>query len=120
MWIDTQTIDLWEIYVPVCQTLSTTRFTDKHHRQWDNEVIRLTGGLTLLKSIKGKSISVFNGQTCEEEMIPVRIAADIHIMVQISIFTAKHYSQESVFYYKVSDRAMIYTPRTMDENGPVV
>jgi hypothetical protein len=41
-------------------------------------------------------------------MIPVRIAATETEMTQIADFTAKHYNQQAVIYYLVSEKVILY------------
>ena len=102
-------LELWEILVPVKDWYDIP-FTLEHHRKWDNMVCSLCGGLNLQKTINGKWFNKpgFNEAVfVEEQMIPVRIACDKEQLEQIIEFTIKHYSQEAVMAYKISDEVII-------------
>jgi hypothetical protein len=43
-------------------------------------------------------------------MIPVRIACNDEQIRKIAVFTAAHYSQETVMYYTISHEVFIYEP----------
>jgi hypothetical protein len=96
---------LWEILVPA--TMDGEELPVSYHKVWDDFVERLTGGLTILKSTKGKWVSP-NGKTFHERMVPVRIACPARQIEQIAVFTAERYKQEAIFVYKVSDNCFIY------------
>lgn len=90
---------LWEILVPV--TCDGVRVKKEHHRQWDHEVSKIAGGLTLFKPKKGCWLS--DSQLFKEKMIPVRIAATKYEIAKIAEFTSKHYKQKAIMFYLVSE-----------------
>lgn len=96
---------LYEILVP-CQTNKGKPIRTRQHREWDQRVRRITGGLTVMAPAKGHWVSPY-GKVFSERMIPVRIAADVSSMREIADMTAKFYQQEAIMYYKVSDEVTI-------------
>lgn len=62
--------ELWEIMVP-CQYNDGTPVRTRHHKAWDEKVMRVAGGLTVLKP--GHGTWVNEGTVYQERMIPVRI-----------------------------------------------
>lgn len=44
---------MWEIYVPVVSN-EGKEYSLEHHKQWDEKVRAISGGLTILKSAKGQ------------------------------------------------------------------
>ena len=103
------TVFLWEILVPC--TIDNEHIKLKHHKQWDKFVQRISGGLTILKPVKG--IWVFKNESTEERMIPVRMACTEKEMLKIVNFTAEHYQQKSVMVYKLTEE--VYIKRFDDE-----
>lgn len=96
---------LYEILVP-CQTNKGKPIRTRQHREWDQRVRRITGGLTVMAPAKGHWVSPY-GKVFSERMIPVRITADVSSMREIADMTAKFYQQEAIMYYKVSDEVTI-------------
>ena len=96
---------LFEILVP-CQTNEGKPIRTRQHREWDQRVRRITGGLTVLPPAKGQWVSP-SGELFCERMIPVRIAATSEQMEQIADMTASFYQQEAVMYYLVSANVII-------------
>ena len=96
---------LWEILVP-------TMFNDgrpvkvAYHRKWDEKVIAISGGLTIMPVAKGQWVSE-NNQLFKERMIPVRILATREEIEHIVDMTIDHYEQLAVLAYKVSDDAIL-------------
>lgn len=78
----------------------------RHHRQWDQYVYRITGGLTILRPAIGKWVSP-STELVEERVIPVRIACTEEQIEKIIQFTLQHYDQEAVLYYKVTPEVYI-------------
>jgi len=103
---------LWEILVPTIHgSVMALSSNDKpvktaHHRVWDKRVREIAGGLTILKPGKGQWVNEHNKLFCER-MIPVRIMAIKEQMEVIAEFTIKHYNQEAVMYYKITDECHI-------------
>jgi hypothetical protein len=75
------------------------------HRQWDAQVSEIAGGLTLFKTRKGRWL--WNGLLQREKMIRVRIAASPAEIKTIADMAKKHYNQEAIMYYLISQEAFI-------------
>lgn len=102
---------LWEILVPTMMINIHAKLVPvrtRHHRVWDSHVRKISGGLTILTPAKGQWISS-SGALFSERMIPVRIMCTEKEINLISDLVAKHYNQEAVMYYKVSDNVVIRT-----------
>lgn len=97
--------ELWEIMVP-CVSNEGKPFRTRHHREWDKQIRRLSGGLTIFPPAKGQWISS-EGTLFAERMIPVRIACDRLIMMKVAKTTIRHYNQLAVMFYKVSEECII-------------
>lgn len=65
-----------------------------------------TGGLTVYPPVTGQWLSP-SGVLFRERMIPVRIACTSGQKDEIADLTARHYAQEAIFYYLVSERVVI-------------
>ena len=102
---------LWEILVPTIRDGKPVR--TRSHKEWDAQVRRIAGGVTILKPAKGQWIAP-NGELFEERMIPVRIMCDETDIEEIADLTAKFYNQQAVMYYLLSERAVI---RYYDEDN---
>ncbi len=96
---------LWEVLVPRVLN-SGVEIALSHHKQWDENIRQIAGGLTILKTAKGVWESP-DGQIFREEMIPVRIACTEEQINQIINLTIEHYDQEAVMAYRVSDKVII-------------
>jgi hypothetical protein len=93
---------LFEIYVPT--VLNSGRpIRTRQHREWDNRVCRITGGLTVYKPVIGQWIDQSDNQLYKERMIPVRILATDEEMKVIAKMTKTFYAQIKVLYYKISN-----------------
>lgn len=95
-------IKLWEILVPKYDN-NGTEFTTHYHRLWDKKVIKLSGGMTILHSVKGKW---YSDMIFIDEVIPVRIACEKKTIKKIAEVAVKHYYQDSIMIYKISDDVM--------------
>jgi len=91
---------LWEILVP--KEINGKKVDISYHKEWDKKVKEISGGLTILKPVKGQWISP-NNEHLDEPMVPVRIICNQHQIEKIMEITLKHYSQEEVVAYKISD-----------------
>jgi len=96
---------LWEILVPKFSN-NRKRFRISFHKNWDREVEKVSGGLTILRTAKGRWINP-DKRLFVDEMIPVRISCSEKDIEKIMNFTLKYYNQESVFCYLVSDKVKI-------------
>lgn len=108
---DTGAVGLWEILVP-CHRNDGRPYRVRHHRQWDTQVLRVTGGLTILKPTTAGywfGDPVFGEAVLyKDRMIPVRIAATDRQMKEIIRRTLNHYpDQEAVMAYKISDEVRL-------------
>src|SRR5579859_5271255 len=82
---------MWEILVPASG--KQQEFSYEHHKLWDEFVVQLAGGLTILKTAKGEWVSPDNVRF-KDRMIPVRIKCSRKQIKKIIAFTIKHYNQE--------------------------
>lgn len=96
---------LWEILVPRFSN-EKKEFPIEYHRQWDEEVRVIAGGVTILRTAKGHWINP-EGKVFIEEMIPVRLYCTEDEIEKIMDYTRVYYSQEAVFAYEVSTRVKI-------------
>lgn len=95
---------MWEILVPA--SLKKVRFTYAHHKEWDEFVKVVAGGLTVMRGAKGEWISP-SGELFRDRMIPVRISCTEDDIREIIKFTIKHYDQEAVLAYEVSENVLL-------------
>lgn len=91
---------LWEILVPVCTNEGNT-IPVSFHRRWDAGVEKIAGGLTILKSTKGRWVGP-DGTVFREKMIPVRIACTRAQIKEIAVMTLRVYQQQAVAFSLVS------------------
>lgn len=102
-------MQLWAIAVPTEKRVKNGKnpyFTIKFHRLWDEKVRSITGGLTICPPTKGVWTAPC-GEIFRERMIIVQIACTREQIEEIADFTAKHYLQKAIFFYKVSDDVVI-------------
>lgn len=95
---------LWEILVPTMMNDKPVR--TKHHKEWDKLVNKISKGLTIGKPEKGYWIS-YDNQTVEERVIPVKIVCTKSEIEQIADITAKHYKQDAVMFYMLTEYVTI-------------
>lgn len=95
---------IWEILVPTMMEDKPVR--TKHHKEWDKKVKKITGGLTITSPGKGYWVDP-NGETITERVIPVRIMCSEDAMNEIADITQKHYKQDAIMFYKISDDVRI-------------
>jgi len=96
--------EMWEILVPASNKIQ--EFTYEHHKAWDEFVIGISGGITIMKTVKGEWVSP-NNVRFKDRMIPVRVKCDSFDMDKIIDFTIKHYDQEAVLAYRISDDVIL-------------
>jgi hypothetical protein len=77
-------------------------FLDRHHKKFDNLVLKTSGGSTEHPWSGGKW--VFEGRLYQERMIPVVFLATTGQADRIAAFACKHYDQTEILYYPISDR----------------
>lgn len=100
-------IPLWEVLVPASNNKRKEKFSYEHHKQWDEFVKNIAGGLSVFKTLKGEWIGA-DGTVYVDRMIPVRIRCTEEQIQEIVIFTIHHYSQEAVMFYLVSNDCRIF------------
>ena len=96
---------LFEILVP-CVSNTGKPFRTRQHKEWDRQVRRRTGGLTIMSPSRGQWTSL-DGELFSERMIPVRIATNYLTMEKIADMTARFYDQEAVMFYEISRNVCI-------------
>lgn len=96
--------ELWEILVPASS--KEKEFSYEHHKKWDEYVKSLAGGLTIMKTAKGEWINP-DGVLYSDRMIPVRIKCKRSDIKKIIDFTIKHYDQEAVLAYNISNEIIL-------------
>ena len=97
--------ELWEILVPASNN-KDLQFTYEHHKEWDEYVKNLTGGVTIMKTAKGQWVSP-DGKLYIDRMIPCRIVCTEDQISDIIDFTIEHYSQEAVLAYRISTNVIL-------------
>lgn len=97
-------LKLYEVLVPTI--MNGVPVKTKYHKLWDQKIIALVGGISILHPLLGKWKSSTES-VVNERMILCRIAckpAQVHEIIEI---TKKHYNQEAVMMYKISDEVII-------------
>jgi hypothetical protein len=97
--------EMWEILVPTIR-IDGRPIKKRFHKVWDDKVIEITGGLTVLTPAKGAWLCP-EGNLFEERMIPVRIACTRNQIEKIVSMTLEYYEQKAVLAYRVSDEVII-------------
>lgn len=98
-------MSIWEILVPTMHN-NGAPISVGCHREWDQRVRQISGGLTILPPAQGQWLSP-SKELFEERMIPVRIACERDQIEAIADMTAAYYGQEAVMFYKISDEVVI-------------
>lgn len=97
---------MWEILVPTVHSDGRPIKT-RYHKVWDNQVVQITGGLTILPpTSKGKWVCP-QGKLSEERMIPVRVVCTKEQINMIITMTLAYYDQTAVLAYKISDEVIL-------------
>lgn len=96
---------LYEILVPTTRNDGRPIRT-RYHRIWDEKIIEISGGMTILTPAKGRWVSPSN-EMFRERMIPVRIICDESAIVEIIDFTIDYYEQEAVLAYIISENVIL-------------
>lgn len=97
---------LWEILVP-CNRNDGKPIRTKHHQEWDKQIQRIAGGLTIMKPAKGKWVSP-DGELFKDRMIPVRVACTRKQLDEVIRRTLNHYNdQEAVMCYLIAEEVKI-------------
>ena len=96
--------EIWMIYVPTVRN-DGRPFRLRYHKIWDAKVREITGGLTILKKVKGQWMS--DNVLFAEYMIPIMLFCSEKQAHEIADMTKLYYDQKGVFYYQASKRAFI-------------
>lgn len=102
--------EMWEILVPASS--KDKEFTYDHHKLWDEYVIDISGGITVMRTVKGEWVSQ-NNVRFKDRMIPVRVKCNEKDMKKIIDFTIRHYDQEAVLAYRLSDAVILKERETI-------
>ncbi len=84
----------------------------RHHKNWDNYVRNVAGGLTILTPAKGQWLDL-DSTLYQERVIPVRVSCTRKQLDKIIDFTLQHYRQLAVMAYKISDEVIIQYAKTI-------
>jgi hypothetical protein len=106
-----ETQELWEILVPTVRK-NGKPIHARFHRVWDEQVRKISGGLTIFAPVKGdwiKEDSIIE----RERMIPVRFLAYPSTIESIVEMTLLYYEQDAIMAYRISDTVIM---RYNDEN----
>lgn len=96
---------IWEILIPTVMP-DNKPIRTRQHREWDSQVRRITGGLTVMQPAKGQWVSP-DDKLLVERMIPVRIACTKEQIDIIADMTAAFYKQQAVMFYRISDEVYV-------------
>ena len=80
----------------------------EYHKEWDRFVEKITKGLTIDTPVIGIWRDDSDNKIYEERMIPVEISCTREQMETIVDFTAMHYQQKAITFYKISDEFHIH------------
>lgn len=105
---DTQCTPLWEILVPTVSNAGKP-FSVRHHRQWDQMVKTIAGGMTLVQPVRGSWIEPETGHEFTERVIPVRVMCTREQIVEICKETARFYDQLAVLATLVATETVLVT-----------
>jgi len=97
-------LKVWCILVPTL--MGDRHVSTKHHKEWDKYVRKITGGLTIFAPGKGQWVND-EDRLIEEKIIPVHVACNERQLEKIVKFSIKHYRQDALMYYKVTDEVFI-------------
>ncbi|NJO59878.1 MAG: hypothetical protein HC836_16835 [Richelia sp. RM2_1_2] len=106
---------LWEILIPKTSNDGTVISPCVRH-SWDEEIRKISGGLTVLSPVEGHWIAE-SGALFKEEMVPVRVLATPKEMEKIIDLTFVHYKQESVLAYELSKNYILKTNDSLKISG---
>lgn len=95
----------WELLVPMTTTAGH-KIPVEHHRNWDSKVRSISGGLTILRAMRGQWL--FRDKLFEEKVIPCRILATREEMDKIVAMTLDHYhDQHCILAYQLSSEVIL-------------
>jgi len=96
---------LWEILIPIADN-DGIKFAPEIHRDWDNRVRAISGGLTIFKPATGEWING-NGAVMRDKLIPVAFMATDEQARAISAMSKLTYRQEAMMLYVLSETVII-------------
>jgi hypothetical protein len=96
---------LWEILVPTVRN-SGKPFRTRFHKVWDENVRKISGGMTILTPSKGQWMSP-EGELFIERMIPVRVLATTKEINEIIDYTLTYYEQTAILAYVISNEYIL-------------
>lgn len=96
---------LWEVLVPVAWNTGFKIHVD-YHREWDAKVRAISGGLTILRVVRGQwqtDDKLFN-----EKVIPCRVLCTRPEMDKIIDITMEHYhDQHAILAYRLTEEIIL-------------
>lgn len=107
-------ISLWEILVPTVHPVTLKSIRTRFHRVWDHKVKEISGGLSILKPLKGMWVNPDTKDTETERMIPVKISCTKEQIIKIIDMTIVYYAQHTVMAYKISEEVIFRTREEID------
>lgn len=97
---------IFEILVPQSKN-DGMPYSLEYHKEWDEKVRTITGGVTVQKTSKGSWVKK-NGALVLDTMIPVKIFCTNEEFDQIMKLTLEHYyDQETIMGYKISNEVYL-------------
>lgn len=106
-------LPMWEILVPYA--IGRKNVQVPYHREWDDKVMAITGGLTIMRAAKDAWSSPNTGKAHREIMIPVRISCTEEQIEEIAKMTIEHYKQEAVFVSLISNKSLVFHKNDFEE-----
>jgi hypothetical protein len=95
----------WEIFVPMTTNIGA-KIPVEYHRAWDEKVKAISGGLTILRAVKGDWL--FQAKWFKEKVIPCRILATREEMDAVVDITLEHYGdQHCILAYQISNQIIM-------------
>lgn len=107
---------MWEILVPteMLGDKGVRPIRTRYHRVWDEKVRAISGGMSIMKPIKGHYVSQEVGLIVER-MIPVRIIASQDQIKKIMELSLKYYNQEAILAYEISSNVLMLKRPTKEK-----
>ena len=97
---------LYEILIPIINNRGE-RFSAEHHKKWNNKALKIAGKFIIMKVIKEEWINLFGKEFYKNKMIPIRISCTKNQIEKIIQITIKHYNQEVILAYIISEKALL-------------
>jgi hypothetical protein len=97
---------LWNILIP-CADNSGRKFPLFVRRMWNEQVRRMTDGMSIMQAITGEWRNPENGRIVREKMIPVSLLMTQREIAELAQFTRTLFKQNCVMYYRVSSEVFM-------------